>query len=406
MSIKTEVICRQRKDYVKKNGKSALYLLVGINNEWTQLPLNLDWESGIFDDDNGLVKNRIKNDPEANDYNLIIRREVGRINDIFMKYRLTGNPLTMQLLKLEYFEPSKAENFIEYIPEKIEKRIRRKEISWGTKKAHFSAYNMLKAFNPKITYYELTPKLIENFSDFLKKRIMPNTMASYLRIVKSYINLAKEEFDLKIINPFEKAKVNLKDLDTDREHLLKAEMQLLFKYYDNLPNTDIDKVVLARFFVSCYTGLRISDIMLLTEQTITEGIKAMQLAIFPKKGQRFGKIVYIDLSEQSAKYLNDIIINLALYREGTKKYNKVGVTEQYGNRRLKVIADKLDIKKVLTYHVGRHTFATNFLRAGGRVEYLKDILGHSSLEMTMRYVHIVNSEKKASMNDLANFYGE
>ena len=404
MSLTTHVICRMNKDFVKKNGNSALYLLVNVNKEWDKFPLKLDWKAGYFDEDNGLVKPRTKDDKEINDYNLIIRREVGRVNEIFLKYRINGNPLNMQILRLEYFEPSKAENFVDYIPDKINKRIKRKEISWGTKNAHFSAYRMLIAYKQKITYYDLTPKLIEGFSDFMKKRIAANTMASYLRIIKSYINLAIEDFDLKLINPFEKAKVSLKDVDTDREHLLKAEMKLLFDYYKALDKHDIDRVVLSRFFVSCYTGLRISDIMLLTEQSITEGIKAMQLAIHPKKGQRFGKIVYIDLSEASAKYLNDILVNLALYREGTQKYNKVAVTEQYGNRRLKVIAQKLEIKKALTYHVGRHTFATNFLRAGGRVEYLKDILGHSSLEMTMRYVHIVNSEKKASMNDLANFY--
>jgi site-specific recombinase XerD len=50
------------------------------------------------------------------------------------------------------------------------------------------------------------------------------------------------------------------------------------------------------------------------------------------------------------------------------------------------------IKKKVTFHVSRHTFATSFLRAGGQIEKLQILLGHSSLQQVMVYVHIVASE--------------
>jgi site-specific recombinase XerD len=48
---------------------------------------------------------------------------------------------------------------------------------------------------------------------------------------------------------------------------------------------------------------------------------------------------------------------------------------------------KADVRR-FHFHLLRHTFATNFLLAGGDSLELKDLLGHTSLAMTDRYVHL------------------
>ena len=45
-----------------------------------------------------------------------------------------------------------------------------------------------------------------------------------------------------------------------------------------------------------------------------------------------------------------------------------------------------------SFHTLRHTFAVEYLRAGGNVLYLQRILGHTSLEMTNRYVRSLGIE--------------
>lgn len=55
------------------------------------------------------------------------------------------------------------------------------------------------------------------------------------------------------------------------------------------------------------------------------------------------------------------------------------------------------ISKTVSFHVARHTFATQFLIEGGKLETLRDLLGHSKIETTMRYVHIVDRAKRDQM---------
>lgn len=50
---------------------------------------------------------------------------------------------------------------------------------------------------------------------------------------------------------------------------------------------------------------------------------------------------------------------------------------------------------VRTLHALRHTFAVNYVRAGGSVFHLQKVLGHSSLAMTKRYVDLATADLSA-----------
>ncbi|MDX1756962.1 MAG: tyrosine-type recombinase/integrase [Marinobacter sp.] len=55
-------------------------------------------------------------------------------------------------------------------------------------------------------------------------------------------------------------------------------------------------------------------------------------------------------------------------------------------------------------HILRHTFASHFMMNGGNILTLRKILGHASINMTMRYAHLAPNflEEAVKLNPLAN----
>jgi len=52
------------------------------------------------------------------------------------------------------------------------------------------------------------------------------------------------------------------------------------------------------------------------------------------------------------------------------------------------IKQKYNLNKSITFHTLRHSFATNFIKAGGDPFILKDMMGHASLNTTSIYIHM------------------
>jgi site-specific recombinase XerD len=68
------------------------------------------------------------------------------------------------------------------------------------------------------------------------------------------------------------------------------------------------------------------------------------------------------------------------------------------NRGLKLIAEICDIKKYLTFHLARHTFATTVtLLNGVPIESISKMLGHTKLSTTMVYARVTQTKIEMDM---------
>jgi site-specific recombinase XerD len=67
---------------------------------------------------------------------------------------------------------------------------------------------------------------------------------------------------------------------------------------------------------------------------------------------------------------------------------------------LKTIIKNTEIKKNISFHCSRHTFAVRQIRAGTDIHTLSKLLGHSSINMTEKYLHLADLDKQTAFNNL------
>lgn len=81
-------------------------------------------------------------------------------------------------------------------------------------------------------------------------------------------------------------------------------------------------------------------------------------------------------------------------KEHLKKYGRFSNSINAFSRALKAV--KIELPKGQSAHVLRHSFASHFVMNGGDILSLQKILGHSTINMTMRYAHL----SKEHLNDV------
>ncbi|WP_138991200.1 site-specific integrase [Larkinella sp. C7] len=327
---------------------------------------------------------------------------MGKINEIFKTFRLAGRDLSIEILEREYYNFRKRNCFLQYIDMESKERYKRKKIEKATYDCNQVALNKLNAFwvsecnrknqNAVVTeenrfpvplpFSQLSVKLLENYVAYCKNLYgnSPITISKNLRDFKTYINRAQNDkhvFD----NPFNKFKYKATE-PLPNAHT-EDELVALLKLLNHPVTTESWKKVLQHYLYSCFTGLRISDILAVGHSNIQDG----WLVLKPHKTRRWDKTVRIPLHPICQKFITST----------TGKLFKT-FSEQYINRILKEIGKYLNIPFEPSTHTARHTFGTIFIELGGDVVTLKDYMGHSDIGTTMKYVHISEKRKKEKIN--------
>jgi site-specific recombinase XerD len=160
------------------------------------------------------------------------------------------------------------------------------------------------------------------------------------------------------------------------EVMSEAEISRLFEVTENVKHRAI-------LMLAYSGGLRLSE---LTAAKITDiDSKRMQIRIEQSKGK---KDRYTLLSVKLLEVLREYFIR---YRPRVYLFEGVN-GDQYAARSIQIIMKsslaKAGIKKRVSVHSLRHSFATHLLEAGTDLRYIQSLLGHESSKTTEIYTHI------------------
>lgn len=145
------------------------------------------------------------------------------------------------------------------------------------------------------------------------------------------------------------------------------------------------------FLFSCLTGLRWSDVVKLRWEDVRceSGITRI---VFNQ--QKTGGLEYLDISRQAAEMMGEAPDNSS----GTVFI--VGVAPTVANYNLRVWAANAGIKKHISFHTARHTFATMMLTVGTDIYTVSKLLGHRDIKTTQIYADIIDLKKRAAVDNI------
>jgi integrase len=368
--------------------------------------------------------------PNAYKINSEIRTKIGKLEEILNKLSANQEAISLEILKRQFentdqLESSKKDFFL-FIEEVIKRKYEGKQIR--TSEKYSVMLKKLKSFWKKKTLpiTELTTSFLNDFQLYLKKEgchinyIHVNLKALRTIIQKDAIKenklLSPDKnpfiwFTMPIILPTRKEKLDI--IEIGRMEELK------------LDNNDFLFHVRNAFIFSLYNaGIRIGDLLQLKWGNISE---TGRLEYFMGKTgkQRSIKLLpqateilklYESSKEKETDYIFPFLNNHAEYSklsspEDFQKaspelltilYNQIESKIAKYNYALKKIATKSKIKKNISSHIARHSFA-NIARKKVSVYDIKNMLGQSSIKVAEAYLESLDYDAMdQAMNEVFN----
>lgn len=336
---------------------------------------------------------------ELNNYINVIRNRIKNIHqDLIEKKKSVSSKSILDEFKgVNKKKPKMTLQVFKEHNEQMD-RLSGKSISKSTAKRYWTCYNHVEQFlkeEYKAENYpmnDINHQFITKFEYFLKtkRECNHNSALKYVNNFKKIIRiaLANQWMDR---DPFYNYKVQFETVE--REYLNEEEVQ---KLIDKDLHLDRLKLVRDMFVFSCYTGLAYSDVKKLSSADITKGIDGGKwIRIKRTKTKSLSSIPLLPVAEEILDRYKDH----PEVKDG--KYVLPVLSNQKSNAFLKEIAALCGIKKTLTTHLARHTFATTItLTNGVPIESVSKMLGHQDLRTTQHYAKIVDRKISNDMKAL------
>jgi integrase/recombinase XerD len=170
-----------------------------------------------------------------------------------------------------------------------------------------------------------------------------------------------------------------------------TEIRLIFQQVTNFKHNTMLKLLYS-------TGIRLNELCLLTLDCIDFERQTIKINAGKGRKDRYVAISHI-MREQLISYLEQYKPVNYLFESAIRgnRFSSNGVRFIVYEAR-----KKLNLKKKISVHSFRHSFATHMLEQGGNILVLQRILGHGTLNATLVYLHVQNVDITRAPNPLDN----
>lgn len=376
MAITVKV--QPRKDYVKSDGTSRLYLQVTINRRTLKYPLEFYVLPEKWDSQNQTLKGR---GLETEQLNAIITSEKSRAREILADLSRNGQA-TFEAFEATYLCNHDPQDYYAFFQKHIDHN--REKFSSEHIRSLKAELSKIKKFRSTLQFKEIDHKFLCDYEHYMRADLKnsTNTVTKTMKKHKAVINEAMKQNDrLYSRSPF--FNFTLHSEPTHRDFLTKEELNALFEAYPTFTGKIAN--VAQYFLFSCYTGLRFQDIKNLRCRDVQND----RISIIMNKTKDSLIIPLLDKAKQllpTPGKPDDPVFHV--------------LSNQKTNDYLKLAVEKAGIVKEISFHCARHTFATVALNSNIPLEVVQKLLGHSMIRTTQIYAKIVNKTVFEQMKKL------
>ena len=373
-----------RESRVRKDGTASIEVVLTVNGERCAFSTGKRVKSCNWDKAKQQVKGK---DEEAQSLNNYLKAIKAKLYQKEAELLDRGFIITTELLRDAYFdkvESLKEKTLFEVFEE--HNREQEKLVGNGVSKATYwiSVYTvrLLKEFvqqkykREDLYLRELNLNFIQSFHSFLRidKGMAQNSSTKHLKLLKKIVNLAVANSYM-TTNPFITYKIEREPVEID--FLDEEELRKIINFDTPLPRLERAKDM---FLFGCFTGLSYIDIKTLAPEHFEKDSTGR---IWIKKRRvKTGVLSRIPLLPIAKLILNK-------YKGGEKLLPIQDPADI--NKYLKDIAILCDIKKRITFHTSRHTFASTVTLANNiSLEVVSKMLGHTNTRMTTHYAKLID----------------
>lgn len=243
---------------------------------------------------------------------------------------------------------------------------------------------------------------VEGFIDYLrhakglqnKRPLSQQTTLNYFSVFNSAVRKAVRDGVI-ASNPIDTigSDMRIKQPESNRVYLTIEEVEMMARTH--CKRDDIKRA----FMFSCFSGLRISDIRNLTWSNLdirkADGHYTYNLTVLMQKTQRY---VTYNLSNEAVKWLPNKTDSDIVFTSLPQPC--------WLNLAIKKWAADAGIKKNVSFHTARHTFATMMLTLGADIYTTSKLLGHTKIATTEIYAKIVDKKKDEAMGLIDQFFSK